>query len=446
MKKIVVLIATFCALFTLSCNRDSFESELPSVEGMKIVSISASVAKESTKTSYTNTGVFSWAAGDEISVACTDGNFYTFSATKSGSTTKFVGYIPDGTDVGTRAYFPADPNHTLSRFSVTKEKDMTGHDSADLPMVGTGTKIDTDYKFSFSHCSGGALLTVENIPTSIKTVEISIENASLNLSGLFSLSQISETDNYYWSPESKGGGNEFFIRKVNVSGNTAKVFLPYSCHPEWGNMYAASTINVTGYDKDDNATSLITGKSMKALGSFSRAEVKPLTPLVYSDLGKIEWPTSGLFSGSGRVIKWYATSDSRFVYVYMEYDRVDAVTSNTGNYLEVGFDLDNNQSNGETGGYISNIEAWVRLYPITAYSDGVFTFGVKNSGTDSIIQCPIGTKTGAPEHFGEDKSTYLTAEIAIDRTKIGSPASKSIIGIRVSSRSNVTDFQTITLN
>ena len=72
---------------------------------MKIVTISASVAKAPTKTSYTEKE-HSLTAGDEISVACTNGNFYTFTATVLGATTKFQGYIPDGSEIGTRHISP----------------------------------------------------------------------------------------------------------------------------------------------------------------------------------------------------------------------------------------------------------------------------------------------------------------------------------------------------
>lgn len=299
MKNFALFFTAISALFAISCNKEavSNETNLPPVEGMKIVTFSATVAKEATKTSYSGEGTFSWTAGDEISVACSNGSFYTFTATKSGAKTTFTGYIPEGTDIGTRAYFPADPDHTDTQFCVTKEKDLRSHPSADLPMVGTGSKVGDDYKFSFSHCSGAALLTIDNIPTGIKYVEISVENAGLNLSGQFTLYKDGETDNYNWDPKSGDGEHQYFIRKVNVLGNSAQIYLPYSSYPD-RSMFKDNTVNVTGYDKDDVPTVLIKDKSMKALGTFNRAQVKPLTPLIYSNLANINWSDPAVFTSN----------------------------------------------------------------------------------------------------------------------------------------------------
>ena len=339
MKKFVLLFTAFSAFIAISCNKEtvSNETNLPPVDGMKIVTISASVAKAPTKTSYTGEGTFSWTAGDVISVACNDGNFYNFTATKAGATTKFQGYIPDGSEIGTRAYFPADPNHAANIFSVTKEKDLRSHPSADLPMVGTGAKVGDDYKFSFSHCSGAALLTIDNIPSGIEYVEITVKNAGLNLSGLFTLYRVGETDNYNWDPKAADGEHEFFIRKVNVSGNSAQIYLPYSSYPE-RSMYKESTVNVTGYDSNDVPTQLFTDKSMKALGTFNRAEVKPLTHLIYSNLANINWSDSGVYTSDLDMSneKKCLTQLKVSVDAYYLYARVTAPVSGfSGDFLDI---------------------------------------------------------------------------------------------------------------
>lgn len=456
MKKIVFFFSVLAACMMVSCNKET--TILQSVDaddnqdGMQRVTISASIA-DATKTSYSSDPsdesslLFSWTAGDEISVLCSDGNFYTFTAESTASTSTFSGSIPKGASIGAKAYFPANDNHTSSSYYLPSYKDITSHDSADIPMYGTKGAGDA---FSFVHCAGALLITIENIPDGITSATIQVESNDdgghkIKLSGLFYLYAGASP---YWSGDYAAAetNENIYSRKVSVSDNTAMLYLPSAAGY---NNWVSNKLSVTGHGAEGDVV-LFSEKSMKAFGQVDRAHVTPLTPLVYSDLGNIKWPTSGLFSGSGRVNQWYATSDSRFIYVYIEYDRTDATTtSNTGNYLEVGFDLDNNQSNGEKCGYITNVEAWSRLYPITAYSGGVFTFGVLNPSVDSDsgskIEWPIGTMTGAPEHIGEDKGTYLVAKIAIDRTKIGSPSSGNTIGIRVSSRSNVTGFQTIKL-
>ena len=66
-------------------------------------------------------------------------------------------------------------------------------------------------------------------------------------------------------------------------------------------MYKESTVNVTGYDSNNVPTQLFTDKSMKALGTFNRAEVKPLTPLGINQLGYIDWTDGSIasFAGNG---------------------------------------------------------------------------------------------------------------------------------------------------
>lgn len=275
MKKSFVLFAAFVACIAFSCSKIK-EDVVDPETGMKTVTITATIDEPETRTSYADgTGAFSWTAGDEISVLCTDGNLYTFTATTTGSSSAFTGSIPNGESLGDKAYFPADASHTSTKFNVPKNKDLTSHPSADIPMVGDKGVGNV---FSFTHCAGAALLTIDNIPDGIESVQISIVNASLKLSGLFTIKK--SGGYYYWSPESKADDNDTFIRKVSVSDNIAKVFIPYSCDETYGEMWDVNTLNITGYDNLDNPTTLVTDMTMKALGVFTRAHVKPLKPLV----------------------------------------------------------------------------------------------------------------------------------------------------------------------
>lgn len=302
MKKVFIAFTVLVASVVASCNRlDTLPEEVILDNGMKQVTIRAFISADETKTSYAGGTSFSWTAGDEISVLCSDNNFYTFTAGSSTASTTFSGAIPEDVNVGDKAFFPADAGHTSSKFSVPKSKDLTSHPSADLPMVG----VKSGDAFSFSHCSGAALLTINNIPDGISSVQISLENASLKLSGLFSLKNIAETNFYYWEPEDKAGDNAFFIRKVSVTGNSAQVYIPYSCDPSYGNMWAASTLNITGYDAINTPTTLVSDKTMKALGTFTRAHIKPLTSIIISRLEQIDW------SGVGVATSVLSPSDSR---------------------------------------------------------------------------------------------------------------------------------------
>ena len=76
-----------------------------------------------TKTSFSDEGVFSWEAGDALSVADGSGTFSTFTLTQGAGTSKarFSGTYPDGTP-GTIAYSPAG-SHDLTQFVLIRYRE-----------------------------------------------------------------------------------------------------------------------------------------------------------------------------------------------------------------------------------------------------------------------------------------------------------------------------------
>ena len=455
MKKVLVSMA-ICACLSISCNKevsDLRNDEMQLNVSMQTVTITASMAE--TKTSYTidpsddSKLVFSWTKGDQISVKCTDGAFYTFTANSSGATTTFTGEIPSGYALDSKAYFPADAGHTSDSFNLPYYKDITGHDSADIPMVGT--KGDKD-AYSFAHCAGAALITIENIPEEVTAVTIKVasshsSNPSYNykLSGLFYISSGPRWSGAYATAETN---ENIYSRKVVVSNHTAKMYLP--C-PAGADNWVPNKLTVTGHTSEGDVA-LFTDKAMKALGTIARAHVTPLTPLVYSQLGKINWAEVDMypdtadeaFPGNGdRIINWKVMSDSRYIYTYIKYNKADAASAGSSHYLYVGFDTDNDPASGGDTAYLSKVEAITMVYPIKSYSEGVFTFDPSNS--NNYIQSPVGTPTGKPSHLGSADASYVYAEIAVDRSLIGCSASGKTIGIKVAVRSQSSTEQTITL-
>ena len=97
MKKYAFILAAICACLVLSCTKENpkFEEENAS-PAMKTVTITASIDDVLTKTSYADGTTFSWTKGDQISVYCSDGNFYPFTADETGATSTFTGSIPEG--------------------------------------------------------------------------------------------------------------------------------------------------------------------------------------------------------------------------------------------------------------------------------------------------------------------------------------------------------------
>lgn len=311
MKKNVLFFAAFAATcLVVSCNK--VNETVEQVPGMKTLSLTAVINEADTKTSYAGGTTFSWTAGDKISVLCSDDNLYEFTASSTAASTTFTGTVPDGVSLGDKAYFPADLGNTATKINIPKTKDLTGHPSAEIPMVGDKGVGNV---FTFSHCAGAALLTIDNIPSGIVSVKIQVVNASLKLSGAFTIN--GSAGDYYWDPDGKDGDNDTFIRTVSVVDHAAEVYIPYSCNPSYGNMWAANTLNVIGYDSYDNPTALVTDKAMKAIGTFTRAHVIPLTPLVltlpnYSDPSAV---TTTCGATHTEIEEMTAVADAKFLYM-----------------------------------------------------------------------------------------------------------------------------------
>ena len=351
--------------------------------------------------------------------------------------------MPDGVTLGSRAFFPADANHDLRdyKYHIPESKDLTSHPSADIPMIGDKGEGNV---YAFTHCCGATKLTVTNIPDIFVAVEISVKSASLKLSGTFGV--FTDEGVWRWNPAAAGSESEkSFTRKVSVSNNTASIYIPYASGEDW---WSSNTLDVTGYDSYDIATDLITGKSMKSIGSVARAHVKPLTPLILSKLGFIDWTDAGIpsfGSSNSRIVQWKATSDP--YYIYFQYkitaEKIKWETENEPataydlsydkSYIYTGFNTDQNTETGgsASGGItLAGCEARSLVYPFTGTTYGTIEF---KNGDDprSYIQCPIGTSTGTKVTTrGAIDGTYVYVENAIPRNKIGSPSSGSTIDIQ----------------
>ena len=460
MKKLFLLSAALISLIVSSCRKDYYIEEviLPG-EDMKIVTLQASVAGASTKTSYSSdaSGTFSWTAGDQISVKCSDGNFYTFTAQSSAASSSFTGKIPKDESVGDKAYFPADAGHTSGNFSLPSYKDISAHDSADIPMLGSK---GAGGAFSFVHCAGAALITITNIPDGITAATITVESAHasdpshcIKLSGSFWINNSGTTEPYWSGAYAATSSEKQYSRKVNVSGNTAKLYLP--CPGGYSNN-CPNKITVVGHSSSGNVT-LYTEKAMAKLGKVDRAHVLPLTPLVYNQLGHITWSSVDMypldnerdaFAGDGaNIIEWKAFSDKLFIYLYFKV--TESVVQAKGQFdarIMTAFDTDNNTTTGNDASYNlgTGFEALSKAKPFSNAAKSPVTFSSSPSGD---IQCPIGTSLGTVETIGHsDGLGYVYAEICIPRAKIGSPASSTTIRLRNSLEwASTCDEQSITL-
>ncbi|MBR5034499.1 MAG: hypothetical protein IKX71_04255, partial [Bacteroidales bacterium] len=338
MKKYAFIFAAIFACMIVSCTKEQPALQDDNANpAMKTVTISATIDENLTKTSYANGTTFSWTAGDQISVLCSDGNFYTFTADETAAESTFTGSIPSGEHLGDYAFFPADEGHLYSglKFNIPEFKDLTSHPSADMPMVGDKGEGDS---YSFMHCSGASLFTLDNIPSKIKSVKVSFVSASLKLSGLFGVFKSSEQ----WRWNADGGSTDSektFARKVTVVSGKAEVYLPYA----WGaQMWANNTVTVTGYDASNQAYALVTDKKMKGNGdyTYARAHVQPLTPIVLNNLDNINWAAADVVTST--LDEWQtatvaltelkAVADNYFLYARVKLP-ASAITEK--NYIDV---------------------------------------------------------------------------------------------------------------
>ena len=343
MKKYALIIAAICACL-ISCTKETpkFQEETAS-PAMKTVTITATTDEALTKTSYAGGTSFSWTAGDQISVYCSDGNFYPFTADETGATSTFTGSIPDGVSLGNRAFFPADDSHDLANYfyHIPETKDMTGHPSADIPMIGDKGEDDS---YTFAHCCGATKLTITNIPANIVSVQISIASPSLKLSGDFGV--FTDAGYWRWNPKAASTDSEKnFSRKVAVADHEASIYIPYASGSEW---WGKNVVNVTGFDASNASTALVTNKEMsKSIGVVARACVLPLKPLVLSNLNNVDWTASDVAtstldpSNSKKCLTdLKVASDAYYMYARVK----GPVEGFAGNYLDI-YLSDGNGSN-----------------------------------------------------------------------------------------------------
>ncbi len=427
MKKTFYILAAYAACFAISCNKEITteepinEVETPEVE-MQTITIKATIDDIVTKSYYAGGTTFNWNAGDEISVYCSDGNFYTFSADGTGTSTTFTGAIPAGKSLGAYAFFPADAGHTHGNFYLPSYKDVTSHTSADIPMVGLKGGGDV---YSFAHCAGAALLTIENVPDGVTSATITVEsynssNASecYKLSGSFyihgrELAPTTTTPN--WDGDyAATDAEKQFSRKVTVTDHTAQLYIP--C-PAGADNWVPNKLTVIGHTSGGNVT-LYDEKAMKNLGTVARAHVLPLKSLVYSQLGHIDWSGISGYTGDGNYAAFKVTSDEKYVYFYskvkkeqVKWGTTDGAGEN-GSYIYYGVDTDQDPATGnDFWGNAGKFDSIVLYYPYNLGETIRTSPYVKVNGARAYYPCYGTIEAG--------EGAMVETEIGVLRTDLG---------------------------
>ena len=224
MRKSVISLLALAAVFAVSCNKEQ-AVEAPVLEGSTHpVTIRGSYVE--TKTAYANDKVFSWLAGDEISVMeDLDGTvkFDVFTAASEGAATDFSGEISDGASLGQWAVYPANlsPAVTEGALNVTLPQTYEEVDSdnpmSSLPLVGQKQEGNA---YQFSTAMGVLKFTFNNVPDMTGILAIS---ANEELWGTFAVDAEGtvQLENYVGD-----GGKEVSIVVERTDDNGIVAYFP----------------------------------------------------------------------------------------------------------------------------------------------------------------------------------------------------------------------------
>lgn len=213
------------------------ENDVPEV-GTYEFTLSASMDTQLTKTSYASDKIFSWSAGDQISVLFhkgDDNKFFTLTTSDTGASASFSGTIEAGYEIGASddatkklALFPAGA-HTYTAgenpvFNIPAMTDFTKtHFSANLPMAAIG---NSGNKFSFYHLSGAYKVVFGSIDASVSKVILNVKNQNTKkLSGNYTLQ---DNITRWWDEwAAEGSADQKVSYVANVVEGKATFYIPY---------------------------------------------------------------------------------------------------------------------------------------------------------------------------------------------------------------------------
>lgn len=345
MKRIFTSILFVAAAVATACVKQSV-NESPVIEkDSYIFTLKASSPDVELKTEYSATGVFSWSAGDQISVIFNNGTenkYFTLTTSESGASVSFSGAIDEGYTIGELstgtkiALYPASNHKYVAadskpiKFNMPAVIDFTAsHYSANMPLYAEG---DADNYFSFKNLACGFKFKFTEVSAKKAKLVVQSQN-TYQLSGDIPIHSGPYLD-HGWAEIGSQNGSLTLI--ANVENNTVTFFVPFR-------YYAPFFPIITLYDAEtDNVIYTNTAAAGKQLTSLG--EVKPfsisVTGFTYSFPSKygIDWNNETV-SGEGdssstnsgiKVIK--AKADASYLYIYFVVDKNRLVTDTTNEF------------------------------------------------------------------------------------------------------------------
>ncbi|MBE6226870.1 MAG: hypothetical protein E7121_07270 [Bacteroidales bacterium] len=176
MKKLFLLFCLVSVLF--GCQTKEFDVMSDTQIPMKKVALSAGMVTDTKASVDSQTGAFSWQAGDVISVLATDGKFYDFvlASGMGEREAEFTGSIPETAEVTTVATYPVIADNgadntvlvgTTLSYTLAAEFDYV-KDVCNVPMVAAFGEAATH--MAFKQIGGVMRFPVKNLPTEAKLV------------------------------------------------------------------------------------------------------------------------------------------------------------------------------------------------------------------------------------------------------------------------------------
>ncbi len=169
----------FCLVSVLfGCQTKEFDVMSDAQIPMKKVALSAGMVTDTKASVDSQTGAFSWQAGDVISVLATDGKFYDFvlASGMGEREAEFTGSIPETAEVTTVATYPVIADNgadntvlvgTTLSYTLAAEFDYV-KDVCNVPMVAAFGEAATH--MAFKQIGGVMRFPVKNLPTEAKLV------------------------------------------------------------------------------------------------------------------------------------------------------------------------------------------------------------------------------------------------------------------------------------
>ena len=238
---------TAVLLLAAACGCSRMES---GDEGFYEFALTASAGDPETRTAYENDRIFSWTAGDRISVLFSNGStdrFFTLTTEDSGATATFKGLIESGYTLGAAdgkkwALYPA-AEHSYTNgivyFNQPATVDFTGSGfSANIPLAALGD----GGSYVFKPACSVVKFSFTDIDAATVQFRVTAQNTHA-LSGTFPCKEGGYC--LYWQPQWAAEGTSSITFIENVTGGTAEFYVPI---PGWDAAKFIPIITLSDYD------------------------------------------------------------------------------------------------------------------------------------------------------------------------------------------------------